>query len=216
MATLLTTFTLVLLANSAFHITNRIANQSKKNVKSTARNLVVNGDEGDSGGFAGLPPHLVLRAALVLTVIPFLPASNLLFPVGFVVAERILYLPSMGFCMLVGYSACRLVTSKRRLVSGCARAGVVLLLLTHSAKTLSRHRDWFSKLSLYSSLLRHYPDNSHMYANLAREYRNMGDYHIAELAYTHAIALSPTLPTAYINFGSMLKDLKRYQQSEQV
>jgi len=34
-------------------------------------------------------------------VLPFIPASNLFFPVGFVVAERILYTPSMGFCMLV-------------------------------------------------------------------------------------------------------------------
>ena len=31
--------------------------------------------------------------SLALLVIPFLPASNLFFRVGFVVAERILYLP---------------------------------------------------------------------------------------------------------------------------
>lgn len=35
------------------------------------------------------------------TVITFLPAMNLFFPVGFVVAERVLYLPSMGFCFLL-------------------------------------------------------------------------------------------------------------------
>lgn len=35
------------------------------------------------------------------TVITFLPAANLFFPVGFVVAERVLYLPSMGFCLLL-------------------------------------------------------------------------------------------------------------------
>lgn len=39
--------------------------------------------------------------ALSLIVLPFIPASNLFFPVGFVVAERVLYVPSMGFCMLV-------------------------------------------------------------------------------------------------------------------
>ncbi|KAK7598338.1 hypothetical protein V9T40_006573 [Parthenolecanium corni] len=41
--------------------------------------------------------------SLGLLVFPFLPASNLFFPVGFVVAERVLYMPSMGFCMLVAY-----------------------------------------------------------------------------------------------------------------
>ena len=44
--------------------------------------------------------------SLSLAVLPFMPAANLFFPVGFVIAERILYLPSMGFCLLVaiGYS----------------------------------------------------------------------------------------------------------------
>ncbi|KAF7248493.1 Protein O-mannosyl-transferase TMTC3 [Varanus komodoensis] len=41
--------------------------------------------------------------ALCLIVLPFIPASNLFFPVGFVVAERVLYVPSMGFCMLVAH-----------------------------------------------------------------------------------------------------------------
>lgn len=41
--------------------------------------------------------------SLGLLIFPFLPASNLFFPVGFVIAERVLYMPSMGFCMLVAY-----------------------------------------------------------------------------------------------------------------
>lgn len=51
------------------------------------------------------PINLQQRTAiflgLLLMVIPFLPVSNLLFTVGFVIAERVLYLPSMGFCLLV-------------------------------------------------------------------------------------------------------------------
>lgn len=46
--------------------------------------------------------NFVLQS-LGLLVFPFLPASNLFFPVGFVIAERVLYMPSMGFCMLVAY-----------------------------------------------------------------------------------------------------------------
>ena len=38
--------------------------------------------------------------ALALIIVPFLPASNVFFRVGFVIAERILYLSSIGFCML--------------------------------------------------------------------------------------------------------------------
>jgi hypothetical protein len=39
---------------------------------------------------------------LTLAIVPFIPASNLFFPTGFVVAERVLYLPSMGFLLLIG------------------------------------------------------------------------------------------------------------------
>lgn len=34
-------------------------------------------------------------------VVPFLPASNLFLTVGFVLAERILYVPSAGYCLLI-------------------------------------------------------------------------------------------------------------------
>jgi hypothetical protein len=38
---------------------------------------------------------------LAAMVIPFLPATNIFFRVGFVIAERVLYLPSVGFCLLI-------------------------------------------------------------------------------------------------------------------
>jgi len=39
--------------------------------------------------------------SISLLVLPFLPASNLFFRVGFVLAERVLYLPSAGYCLLI-------------------------------------------------------------------------------------------------------------------
>lgn len=45
--------------------------------------------------------HLTLSLGLCITILPFLPASNLFFTVGFVLAERVLYIPSIGFCILV-------------------------------------------------------------------------------------------------------------------
>lgn len=39
--------------------------------------------------------------AVSMLILPYIPASNLFFYVGFVIAERVLYMPSMGFCILV-------------------------------------------------------------------------------------------------------------------
>ncbi|XP_052895979.1 protein O-mannosyl-transferase TMTC2 [Anopheles moucheti] len=54
-------------------------------------------------------PAAALLMAVALLTLPFLPASNLLFYVGFVVAERILYLPSVGYCLLVGLGVSGLI-----------------------------------------------------------------------------------------------------------
>ena len=61
-------------------------------------------------GSADLRPNLhrhyaTLVLALSMTILPFLPATNAFFYVGFVVAERVLYVPSMGFCLLVAEAA---------------------------------------------------------------------------------------------------------------
>lgn len=45
----------------------------------------------------------ILTLGLGFLIIPFLPASNLFFRVGFVVAERVIYLPSIGYCILFTY-----------------------------------------------------------------------------------------------------------------
>lgn len=39
--------------------------------------------------------------ALSLLILPFVPASNIFFKVGFVIAERALLLPSAGYCLLI-------------------------------------------------------------------------------------------------------------------
>jgi len=54
---------------------------------------------------------------LALIVFPFIPASNLFFPVGFVVAERVLYVPSMGFCLLVAMGINKLYYQSMRYVA---------------------------------------------------------------------------------------------------
>lgn len=95
----------------------------------------------------------ILIVALALTVFPFIPATNLFFYVGFVIAERVLYIPSLGFCLLVGQGAylvhrkCGKDAAKSRLllvVLGC-------LLLAYSSRTIVRNRDWLTEENLYRS-----------------------------------------------------------------
>lgn len=86
--------------------------------------------------------------SLALLVLPFIPASNLFFYVGFVMAERVLYLPSVGYCFLVGLgysSLCRVLGVK------FTKTLMGLLLFTFATRTYLRNFDWLDDESLYRS-----------------------------------------------------------------
>jgi tetratricopeptide (TPR) repeat protein len=51
--------------------------------------------------YAILHVHVPLIFGVVLFVVPLLPALNIFLPVGTVLAERLLFLPSLGFCFVV-------------------------------------------------------------------------------------------------------------------
>ena len=52
--------------------------------------------------------------------------------------------------------------------------------------------------------------------NIAKEFREGGDYARAELVYRHAMSVAPHLSTAFVNCGSMLKGLNRLEDAEEV
>ena len=52
--------------------------------------------------------RLPLGLSLALIVIPFLPATGIIFRIGFIIAERVLYLPSIGHCILVAYGVAKI------------------------------------------------------------------------------------------------------------
>lgn len=49
-----------------------------------------------------------LSLGICLTVIPFIPASNLLFPIGFVIAERVQYAPQIGIALILAIGLIRI------------------------------------------------------------------------------------------------------------
>lgn len=101
-----------------------------------------------SSGKTYLNNSEVVLLSLAFIVLPFLPATNLFFYVGFVVAERVLYIPSVGYCLLIGLG-CHVIHSRTNkiLVLVC----VSLLLATFSVRTVQRNRDWMDEESLYRS-----------------------------------------------------------------
>ena len=130
-----------------------------------------------------------LLLSLALMIIPFVPASNLFFPVGFVVAERVLYLPSMGFCMLVALGVWRLMQRYKHV-----KVFLLGLLIVHMLKTGSRNRDWYSNETLALSGIKLTQENSKFFTMLAKVYSQRGDHGMSEVLTRLAVSVQPQDP----------------------
>ncbi|XP_022602005.1 transmembrane and TPR repeat-containing protein 3 isoform X3 [Seriola dumerili] len=160
--------------------------------------------------------------ALSLIVLPFIPASNLFFPVGFVVAERVLYVPSMGFCVLVAHGF-KIVSHKGHLKK-ISWLMIGVLLTTHAVKTFNRNWDWESEYTLFTSALkvipgkkyatRVAPNHLNVYINLANLIRaNESRLEEADQLYRQAISMRPDFKQAYISRGELLLKMNKLTEA---
>lgn len=96
---------------------------------------------------------VVVVMSVAIMVISFIPASNLVAYVGFVVAERVLYIPSLGFCLLVGHGFVKLMESfeDRNSRKMLLTVSLILVLIALGGRTVIRNVDWTSEESLYRS-----------------------------------------------------------------
>ncbi|XP_064459651.1 protein O-mannosyl-transferase TMTC2-like [Ornithodoros turicata] len=162
-----------------------------------------------------IPGHLDASViALALLVLPFVPATNLFFYVGFVVAERVLYLPSMGFCMLVAIGAdnlCGKRESRRR--TKVLLLCVAFVLVTLSVRTVRRNRDWSTEEDLYRSGIEINPPKS--YGNLANILSARGRKTEAEWAYKKALSYRSNMADVHYNLGILLQEQNRLEEALQ-
>ncbi|RWS30803.1 transmembrane and TPR repeat-containing protein-like protein [Leptotrombidium deliense] len=166
----------------------------------------------------------VLLLSLSLIVFPFLPASNLFFPVGFVIAERVLYIPSTGFCMLVGYGWYLLyerysdnnnnnekakIASKKVLV-----AAVVIVLSMHFFRTITRNEDWESEYSIFMAGLKVTQRNAKLYNNVGHALESEGKYLEALQYFLKAVEVQSDDIGAHMNVGRTYNNLKEFEKAE--
>uniref|UniRef100_A0A0A9XPY3 dolichyl-phosphate-mannose--protein mannosyltransferase n=2 Tax=Lygus hesperus TaxID=30085 RepID=A0A0A9XPY3_LYGHE len=154
------------------------------------------------------PAEAALLSAAIL-VLPFLPASNLFFYVGFVVAERVLYLPSVGYCMLVGLGYAKLARAKNVL----PHFGLAFLLLTYSARTYVRNFAWKDEEALYRSGIEVNPPKS--YGNLGSVLSSQGRTAEAEHAFRMALLYRPNMAEVHYNLGILLHGREQYDAAIQ-
>ncbi|CAG9836177.1 unnamed protein product [Diabrotica balteata] len=154
----------------------------------------------------------ILLMSTSLMVFPFIPASNFFFPVGFVIAERVLYMPSMGFCMLVGYGF-HVLSQKRH--KKLFYFLMCLLLASHAGKTYLRNWDWENEYSIFMSGLRVNQRNAKLFNNVGHALESQGNFEDALKFFKTAVSVQEDDVGAHINVGRTYNHLKMFKEAEE-
>jgi len=146
-------------------------------------------------------------------VIAFLPASNLLFPIGTIFAERLAYLPSAGVCLLL---ASGILGSSPRFeeISRGRRTALFCVTLLFASRTVVRNTVWESDLVLFSNTVSTSPGSAKAYYNLAYTLAESGDHRAALARYIRATEIYPPYFDAWAGKGRMEKELGDLEQAE--
>jgi protein O-mannosyl-transferase len=137
-----------------------------------------------------------------------------------VFAERYLYLPSVGFCWLVGAAVAKLWQETGRespsagpLVRRAIAITLVAVAFFYAVRAVERNRDWRTDEVLYRHTLAAQPDAQVIHTNLGVYYADRGDWSAAEREWL--LALGPDKPSAVTlnDLGLLRKHQKRYGEA---
>lgn len=145
----------------------------------------------------------------MLLIVPFTPALGFI-KLGFVIAERILYIPSIGFSILIAIGFEKLQKSFKFL-RPYLTVSLLFLITAHSIKSYSRSLDWRTENDLFMSALRVVPQNAKVYYNIARISSERKETEVAVRFYKHAIKLHPRYESAHMNLGNQYRELNHFQ-----
>ncbi len=165
-------------------------------------------------GSAGLVAWLVVAVVLVLTrkkapTVAFLLAwfplsfavtSNLVFPIGTIMAERLAYLPSAGPCLLAGLGFARMQTSASRLTRGLGHIALLACALTLALAYHGRSLVWTSQAHYHAQTAVDSPRSAKAHYNNGLALARADRKDQAVSAFRRALAIAPDfyLATDYL------------------
>ncbi|MDT8367881.1 MAG: tetratricopeptide repeat protein [Longimicrobiales bacterium] len=147
------------------------------------------------------------------TLIVWSVVSNLFFTTGVLLAERTLYLPSVGVAMALGVGAAALAEWKGTRPALVVVALAVVLL---SARTVTRVPVWFSTFTVMEDLARTTPDSWRSDRARAAGLLRIGEHEEAFAWFDSALAKAPRKYDLLTEYGAALKEARRLEPAREL
>ena len=139
-----------------------------------------------------------LWIALTLSIAPLLPVLNLkVFHYEYIIQDRYLYSPSIGFCSLIALLLVRLTRRNQSLllISACA------IIFAYGAGTILQNRVWHDAVALWQRAIYYSPQSWSTHYNLGLAYLNFKENDRARKELEEAKLLKPNEASVYNNLA---------------
>ncbi len=170
-------------------------------------------------GFKSLQNKSITGFGILFFLATLLIVSNLLFPIGTNMSERFMFMPSVGFCLVVAYFLYEKIKNIKVLVPI-----VAIIALLFSVKTITRNSIWKNNFSLFltdvetsvnSAKLQNAAGGELITQSLLEKddakRKSMQQQAIPHLK--RAIEIHPTYRNAFLLLGNVQNYLKNYDES---
>lgn len=145
----------------------------------------------------------VVALGILWMVVAWLPVSSILATTGILIAERTLFLPSMGVAIVLAGILTQLAVTprSRTLILGLASAPILLL----GWLTISRSEVWIDEESFFSAMTRDQPRGYRAWFIRGRYELTQGNPRGAAALYRQAVSLWPESANAAEDLGGLLR-----------
>jgi len=177
------------------------------------------------------PTSNILSFGILFFLITIFLFSNLVLIIGTSMGDRLMYFPSLGFCIAVAVLPIKLlkieVIDVKKLSANTKLIPVLLIVTLFGYKTYSRNVDWKDNYTLYSHDVRIVPNSvkAHYYLGLElvkvianaeqdeEKKKKIYEEGIAELE--KAVSIYPSFASAYTQMGVAYYRMKNYEKAIQ-
>nr|MBE5727535.1 putative transmembrane and TPR repeat-containing protein CG4050-like [Cucujiformia] len=123
-----------------------------------------------------------------------------------------LYMPSMGFCMLVAFGWSTIYEKFNKKLSILL---LTILIFTHATKTYLRNWEWEDEYSIFMSGLRVNQRNAKLFNNVGHALESQAKYEEALVFFKTAVNVQEDDVGAHMNVGRTYNHLKMFKEAEE-
>ncbi len=157
---------------------------------------------------------------LALFMIAYAIPSNLFVTIGTIFAERLMYLPSLGICLLFAVVGVRIISAMKKnerydKFNPALYATIGIIVVLFSVRTFIRNYDWKDNFTLYSRTAEASPKSARAHGNLGLALADRGRYDEALKEFRHFVSLYPDVEKIHINIAKIYVEQRKHNEAEQ-